>query len=153
MYLKLQPYIQSSVAPRSNQKLSFRYFGPFQILQRVGKVAYKLALPLEARIHPVVHVSQLKKHILASIQVSADLDMIPSDPSAELLPVAVLDHRWISTGSSPKHQVLIQWEGLPSSRATWEESLDVQRRFPSAPTWGQVGFKGRGNVKTCSMSG
>lgn len=42
VYLKLQPHIQSSVASRSNQKLAFKYFGPFKVLQRVGAVAYKL---------------------------------------------------------------------------------------------------------------
>lgn len=57
VYLKLQPYIQSSVAPRSNQKLSFRFFGPFKILARVDAVAYKLDLPADCRIHSVVHVS------------------------------------------------------------------------------------------------
>ena len=43
-------------------KLSPRYVGPYEILQRVGEVAYKLALPVElASIHPVFHVSMLKK--------------------------------------------------------------------------------------------
>jgi hypothetical protein len=41
IYLKLQPHIQSLVAFRSNQKLSFRFYGPFKILDRVGVVAYK----------------------------------------------------------------------------------------------------------------
>jgi hypothetical protein len=44
-FLKLQPYIQTSVASHANHKLSFKFFGPFQIEQRVGAVAYKLALP------------------------------------------------------------------------------------------------------------
>jgi ribosomal protein L21E len=57
VYLKLQPHIQSSVASRSNQKLAFKYDGSFKVLQRVGAVAYKLALPDHAKIHPVVHVS------------------------------------------------------------------------------------------------
>jgi len=57
VYVKLQPYIQTMVASRSNQKLSFRFFGPFRVLQRVGRVAYKLDLPPSSKIHPVVHVS------------------------------------------------------------------------------------------------
>lgn len=50
-----------SVATRSNHKLSFKYFGPYTIVQRIGKVAYKLLLPPNSTVHPVFHVSQLKK--------------------------------------------------------------------------------------------
>lgn len=57
VYLKLQPHIQTSVASRSNQKLAYRYFGPYKILARIGLVAYKLGLPKAAKIHLVIHVS------------------------------------------------------------------------------------------------
>jgi hypothetical protein len=51
VFLKLQPYIQSSLAPRANQKMAFKFFGPFKILQRIGQVAYKLDLPATSSVH------------------------------------------------------------------------------------------------------
>ena len=54
--MKLQPYHQSTVATRSCEKLTKRYYGPFYVLARVGHVAYKLALPSSSNIHPVFHI-------------------------------------------------------------------------------------------------
>lgn len=74
VFLKLQPYVQASLAPRLNQKLAFKYFGPFRILERVGAIVYKLELPPSSSIRPVFHVSQLKAAVVDSSQV------IPSVP-------------------------------------------------------------------------
>ncbi|PKI61177.1 hypothetical protein CRG98_018408 [Punica granatum] len=63
VYVKLKPYRQRSVRLQRYHKIGRRYIGPFQVLKRVGEVAYKLALPKAARIHPVFHVSMLKKCI------------------------------------------------------------------------------------------
>ena len=59
VYLKLQAYKQGS-ALGGNQKLQPRYYGPFPITDRIGKVAYQLKLPPDAQIHNVFHVSLLK---------------------------------------------------------------------------------------------
>lgn len=61
VYLRLQSYRQTSLALQRNMKLAPRFYGPFQVLSRVGKVAYKLLLPDSAQIHPVFHVSLLKR--------------------------------------------------------------------------------------------
>ena len=86
VYLKLQPYVQSSLAPRSNQKLAFRFFGPFSVIAKVGSVAYKLALPASSHIHPVFHVSQLKKAVPSSVTV----DQLPVSLAGFQIPQAGL---------------------------------------------------------------
>lgn len=58
VYMKLRPYVQSSVANRSNMKLSFRFFGPYEVVEKIGSIAYALWLPDDSRVHPVCHVSQ-----------------------------------------------------------------------------------------------
>lgn len=60
VFLRLQPYRQLSLIYKGFHKLSPRYFGPFQILQQVGPMAYKLDLPSDCLIHLVFHVSCLK---------------------------------------------------------------------------------------------
>ena len=58
--VKLHPYRQVTLARHLSNKLAKRYYGPFEVVEHVGKVAYQLALPLTCKIHPVFHVSIVK---------------------------------------------------------------------------------------------
>ncbi|KAH0729855.1 hypothetical protein KY289_001043 [Solanum tuberosum] len=58
VYLKLQPYRQTSVEVYKNLKLSAKYYGPYKVIKRIRSVAYHLELPQGSQIHPVFRVSR-----------------------------------------------------------------------------------------------
>lgn len=129
--MKLQPYRQSSVALRQSHKLSKRFFGPFRIIERIGKVAYRLDLPVSSKIHNVFHVSILKKchgepH---SQQQPLPADFVDSSPI--LAPAKVLGYRKLVIHDKLIPQVLIRWQQLDPSEATWEPLDDFRKDFPS----------------------
>jgi hypothetical protein len=129
VYLKVQPYVQVSLTPRSYQKLAFQFFGPYKILQRIGKVAYKLDLPDHAKIHNVVHVSQLKKHIPSSMVISSDINVINAIDSS--VPVACLEQQLIKKAGATALRMLARWRGLPSSLVIWEAYETLKMAHPS----------------------
>lgn len=59
VYLRLKEYRQKTIHSRDTKKLTKRYFGHFKVLERIGKVTYRLQLLPESRIHPVFYVSLL----------------------------------------------------------------------------------------------
>ncbi|KAI4357382.1 hypothetical protein L6164_001334 [Bauhinia variegata] len=129
VYLKLRPHRQTSVAKRVSPKLSPRYFGPFQVVGKVGKVAYKLKLPESARIHLVFHVSQLKT-ASGNIAVEPELPAELEGEVPTVVPEEVLKQRSIQRNSIVVPQVLIKWRNQPLSEATWEDEEIIQGQFP-----------------------
>ncbi|KAK6140572.1 hypothetical protein DH2020_025685 [Rehmannia glutinosa] len=64
VFLRLSPW-KGLINPKKGGKLSPRYVRPYKILQRIGKLAYRLELPAPyAGMHNVFHVSRLKKYQL-----------------------------------------------------------------------------------------
>ncbi|GKV13501.1 hypothetical protein SLEP1_g24501 [Rubroshorea leprosula] len=105
-WLPLAEWWQESAQSRPSHKLAAKYFGPFQVIDKVGKVAYKLALPDSSQIHPVIHVSQLKKKVGVEIQVTTQF---PVDlPLLVMIEhVAVLGRKMVKRGNRAATKVLV----------------------------------------------
>ncbi|KAJ0078186.1 hypothetical protein Patl1_37085 [Pistacia atlantica] len=114
---------------RRSLKLSPRYCGPFQVLQRIGNVAYKLDLPEESRIHPVFHVSCLKK-LRSHVVPSSYLPLVAASGALIPEPDKILQRRPKKKGNQDDVEVLIQWKGTTVEDATWEDFEDIQKKFP-----------------------
>ena len=107
--------------------MSARYFGPYQIEDKIGAVAYKLALLIGSHIHPIFHVSQLKRKLGTSNIPSTQLPIYGTSPALE--PIAVLDRRMVQRGNKPATQVLVQWTNSFPEDSTWEFLFDLQQRY------------------------
>ncbi|KAL0451604.1 UNVERIFIED_CONTAM: hypothetical protein Slati_1138500 [Sesamum latifolium] len=133
----LENYLrQIAVALRKQFKFSTKYFGPYKVLEKVGKVAYKLALPPGAKIHHVFHVSLLKKKIGSKYFPSVNLPEF-KDEVFKVYPVAILARRLIPRNNVGVPQVLIQWSHASPDQATWEDYKDITAKFPGFDPWGQ----------------
>ena len=73
-FLRLQPCKQMSLKQaKKDNKLSPKYYGPYKVLQNIGTMEYKLELPASSRVHPIFHVSCLKKVIGENLSVQTIL--------------------------------------------------------------------------------
>jgi hypothetical protein len=91
VFLWLQPYKQNSLKADHYQKLAPKFYGPCTIFKCVGHVAYQLALLNHSKLHPVFHVSCLKKVIGTKCQTQINLPELDEEGSIWLQPEPVLD--------------------------------------------------------------
>ncbi|KAA0037055.1 soluble inorganic pyrophosphatase 1 [Cucumis melo var. makuwa] len=128
VFLKLRPYRQTSLRKKRNEKLSPKYFGPYWILERIEEVAYKLELPADAAIHPVFHVSQLKKAVGRGKTVQPLNPYMNENHEWITQPEEVYSYRKNPTTND--WEALISWKGLSPHEATWENCADMMYQFP-----------------------
>ncbi|XP_060968459.1 uncharacterized protein LOC133036010 [Cannabis sativa] len=113
-------------------KLSPRYVGPFQILDRVGSVAYRIALPPSlSGVHNVFHVSQLRKYVSDPSHVlSYETLGLQEDLSYNERPVKILDQKDRILRNKTITLVKVLWRNSVVEEATWELESDMREQYP-----------------------
>ena len=108
VFLKLHPYRRQTVLKRASQKLAHRFYRPFPIEKRIGKVAYQLQLPAGSRINPVFHVSLLKKKIGDSSASYPTLPPLTDDGTLIIELAEIIDTRWLKKGGKFFEECLVK---------------------------------------------
>lgn len=139
VYLKLKPFRQNTVVRRYCQKLAAKYFGPYEITERVGKVAYRLRLPQESKIHPVFHISQLKAalgqdHLAQTVPPACtDLENVVMEP-AEVLASRVREDGNV--------ELLVRWQNSVDHENSWMLLAEFEGNFPDYKLEGKLALNG-----------
>ncbi|KAK8973046.1 hypothetical protein V6N11_018576 [Hibiscus sabdariffa] len=113
-------------------KLSPRYIGSYEIVERVGSVAYWLLLPLELeRIHDVFHVLMLRRYRLdlSHVMPVEEIDLNPN-LSYDEEPVEILASDSKVLRGRTIELVKVKWRHRGVEEATWERNDDMMEQFP-----------------------
>ncbi|GJY50024.1 putative reverse transcriptase domain-containing protein [Tanacetum coccineum] len=113
-------------------KLAPRYVGPFEILERIGPVAYRLRLPEElSSVHDIFHVLNLKK-CLADANLHMSLDEIKIDKTLCFVeePVEIMNREVRSLKRSKISLVKVRWNSKRGPEITWEREDHIKSKYP-----------------------
>lgn len=114
------------------------------MLRQVGQVAYELELPEGCKVHPIFHVSLLRKaEGLCSAEPPPPLPLT-ADWELDLQPESVLAHRWSTSSGSATLELLIHWKHRPSTEDSWEEYDLMLTQFPHFRLEDKAVFQGEG---------
>ena len=109
-----------------------RFIGPFEIIAKIGDVAYRLALPPSiSHVHDVFHVSMLRKyhpdpsHVLDWSHIELEPDI-----SYEERPIRILDSREQVLRGITIHLLKILWSNHGFEEATWEREDEIRSKYP-----------------------
>ncbi|GKD20260.1 putative reverse transcriptase domain-containing protein [Tanacetum coccineum] len=129
--LKVSPW-KGVVRFGKRSKLSPRYVGPFEVVERVGPVAYRLRLPQElVGIHDTFHVSNLKK-CLADVNLHVPLEEIRIDDKLRFVeePIEIMDREVKKLKRSWIPIVKVRWNSRRGPEFTWEREDEMKRKYP-----------------------
>ena len=131
VFLKVMPK-RGVVRFGKRGKLSPRFIRPFEILERVGTVAYQLALtPSMSGVHEIFHVSMLRKytpnlaHVVDWGQIEVDTDV-----TFEYGPVCILDSRDQVLRRKTVRLMRVLWRHYGVEESTWEHEDTMRATYP-----------------------
>jgi len=124
-WLCLHRHSASGITAHQTTKLAAKFYGPYEVLERIGPVAYRLRLPVNAKIHDVFHVALLKKFEGAPPSAVPPLQPLVHGRVMPT-PEAVLRAR-LNRGS---WQLLVRWTGCPTADVTWEPLEEFIKLHP-----------------------
>ncbi|GKB50755.1 hypothetical protein Tco_0901508 [Tanacetum coccineum] len=113
-------------------KLSPRYVGPFEIVKRVGLVAYRLRLPQElVGVHDTFHVSNLKK-CLADVTLHVPLEEVKINDKLHFVeePMEIMDREVKKLNKRRIAIVKFRWNSRRGPEFTWEREDEMKRKYP-----------------------
>ncbi|XP_019442294.1 PREDICTED: uncharacterized protein LOC109347010 [Lupinus angustifolius] len=113
-------------------KLTPRFIGPYQILKRIGHVAYQIALPpLLSNLHNAFHVSQLRKYIRDQSHVlKPDSIQLKENLTFKTLPVRIVDSSTKKLRGKEILLVKIVWSQVDDKDATWKVESNMMDAYP-----------------------
>ncbi|GJS31497.1 putative reverse transcriptase domain-containing protein [Tanacetum coccineum] len=130
--LKVSPW-KGVVRFGKKGKLAPRYVGPFEIVECVGPVAYRLKLPQELScVHDTFHVSNLKK-CLAEPDVQVPLDEIEIDENLRFVeePIEIVERDVKKLKRRRIPLVKVRWNSRQGAEYTWEREDQFRKKYPN----------------------
>lgn len=129
LHIKLK---NSSLRIVSCAKLASWFCGPFNIIERIGLVAYRLALPLTMKFHDVFHVSFLEKYV-KNVDHVIDWSVLQVEPNGEFesKPQCILQKKVLILQNQEIKQVKVKWKHFGTDEATWEMEDQMWTMYPS----------------------
>ena len=126
MFLRLQPYKHMSMKnKKKDNKLSPKFYDPYKVLQNIGSMAYKLELPASSRVHPVFHVSCLKKVIGDKLPLQTILLKLGEEGKIILEHEEITKIRTRKLWNQSIPEYLTKWKNLPVADLTWEDDYFI----------------------------